>query len=59
MTFEKGERLLVRCYHKLSKDQEKKLRRMVEKWAGDGVPVLMINGLEMDVTKERVPLVTG
>ena len=51
MQFQDGDKVLVRTYTNLSKEQEHKLRKTVEKWAGDGIPVLIINGTMVEVTK--------
>jgi len=49
LRFEPGDRVLVRLYHKIDGDQERKLRRAIQKWAGCEVEVFFINCLQMDL----------
>ncbi len=58
MRFEPGDRVLVRVYERIEPDALKKLRRSVERWAGDGVEVLIVNGLEMEVEVERPRIIS-
>lgn len=44
-----GDKILVRTKVVLDRDQLKKLRKAIEKWAGDGVPVIFINEDVADV----------
>ena len=53
LKFEPGDRLLVRVHVALSPDQKRKLKKSVEKWAGDCVEVLIYNELEMSIDVER------
>jgi hypothetical protein len=50
--FQSGDRVLVRVYTKLDREQEKKLRRSIQKWAGCEIEVFVYNGLEMDISAE-------
>ncbi len=52
LVFQPGDRILVRVYHKIDKDQMRKLRKSVTKWAGCDVEVLIINALDMDIEVE-------
>jgi len=52
MQFQPGDRLLVRVYRKLDKDQKAKLTRTVKRWAGD-VEVLVIDSTEMEISVEQ------
>jgi hypothetical protein len=52
--FQPGDRVLVRVYTKLDKDQEKKLKRTIQKWAGCEIEILVYNGLEMDISVENI-----
>lgn len=52
LKFEPGDRILVRTYQKLDKDQEKRLKRSIQKWAGVEVEILIINVLELDINVE-------
>ena len=53
LQFGPGDRVLVRVYHNLDRDQKKKLRRAVQKWTGPDVEILIINCLEMDLKIEK------
>ena len=53
LKFEPGDRVLVRVYRQIDNEQRKRLERIVEKWAGCAVRVLVINGAEMDLEIER------
>ena len=57
MQFQPGDRILVKSRQRLDKEARKKLQRVVEKWAGDHVEVLVIDLtlLEIEVvrTEER------
>lgn len=53
LTFEPGDRVLVRSYHKLSKDEKRKLRRTIRKWAGCEVEVLIYDANVMEVQVEQ------
>ena len=52
LKFQPGDRVIVRVFRQISLEQEKRLKRTVEKWAGDVVEVLVINGLEMSIDVE-------
>ena len=49
LTFEPGDRIIVRTHQKLDRDQQRKLRRSIRRFAGCEVEVLIINLLEMDI----------
>ena len=51
--FEPGDRVIVHVYCEIAADQEKKLRKGIQKWAGADVEVLIYNALKMDVTVEK------
>lgn len=55
LRFQPGDRVIVRVHRPISKEQEKRLKRVVERWAGDCVEVLVINDLEMSVHVEAGP----
>lgn len=48
LKFEPGDRVLVRVHQKLDKQQKRKLKRSVQKWAGD-VEVLIVDMRLFDV----------
>ena len=50
LKFEAGDRILVNVYTNLDKDQKRRLRRAITKWAGEDVEILIVNRLEMEVT---------
>ena len=53
VVFQPGDRVLVRVYHNLDWEQERKLRRTIQKWAGVDVEILIINPLEMELKIEH------
>lgn len=53
LKFQPGDPVLVRTYHKLDKDQKRKLQRSIIKWAGCEVRVMIINCLEMDLEFQK------
>ena len=48
-----GDRLLVKVYDKLDKDQAAKLRRGIQKWAGKDVEILIYNATALDIEVDR------
>ena len=52
LVFQPGDRILVKVYHHLDKDQEKKLRRTVQKWAGVDVRIHIVCALDMELIIE-------
>ena len=48
LTFQPGDRVIVRVRTKLDQHQQKRLRKSVQKFAGCEVEVLIVNELEMD-----------
>lgn len=58
LQFQPGDRILVRCHRKLSDEEERKLRRSVERWAGNCVEVLVINALEVSVEVDHAKIVS-
>ena len=58
LQFQPGDRVLVRVHRAISKEQEKRLKRIVERWAGDQVEVLVINALEMSVNVEPAKIIS-
>jgi hypothetical protein len=53
IAFNPGERILVQLRMPMDLEAKKKLRRTVEKWAGGGVEVLIVDPAEMEVSIER------
>lgn len=53
MRFQPGDRVLVKVYRSLDSAQRKKLRRGIEKWAGDCVEVLIYDATEMEISVEQ------
>lgn len=51
--FEPGDRILVRTHHKLTQDEQKKLKKSIEKWAGEPIEVLIVNLSDMDISIEH------
>ncbi|KKN88364.1 hypothetical protein LCGC14_0249270 [marine sediment metagenome] len=53
MQFQPGDQVIVKSRHRLSKEDALKLKRTVEKWAGDVVEVLVVDLTLMDVEIEH------
>jgi hypothetical protein len=53
LTFEPGDRIIVRVNGRLDKDQHKRLVHSIEKWAGVAVEVLVIDLNIMDIEIEK------
>jgi len=53
LQFQPGDRILVRVHARLDKDQTRKLRKSITKWAGCEVEVLIYNAMEMDISVEQ------
>lgn len=56
--FRPGDHIVVRVFWQIDKEQEKKLKRSVEKWAGNQVEVLVINALEMSIHVEPAKIIS-
>lgn len=52
MKFEPGDRIVVKLYQRLSLSEQKKLKKTVEKWAGD-VEVLLVDLAVFNVEVEK------
>jgi len=48
-----GDRILVRVFRKLSRDEGKKIRRSIEKWAGKDVEVLIYDATKLEVSVDK------
>jgi len=55
LQFQPGDRVIVRVHQPITKEQARRLKKTVEKWAGDCVEVLVVNSLEMSVHVETGP----
>jgi len=53
LKFEPGDSILVRTYHKLDKDQKRKLQKSIQRFAGVEVEVFIYNCLEMDIEIDK------
>jgi hypothetical protein len=53
IAFNPGARILVRLRRPMDAEAKKKLRRTVERWAGGGVEVLIVDPAEMEISIER------
>ena len=51
--FKPGARLLVKSRRPINKEEKKKIHRMVQKWAGDHVEVLVIDLTQLEIEVER------
>lgn len=47
--FQPGDRVLVEVYQALDREQQEKLKKTVERWAGKDVEVLIVNRAAMRV----------
>jgi len=47
--FQSGDRILVKTYHNLTIEQQRKLRKSISKWAGCEVEIFFVNVLQMDL----------
>lgn len=57
--FQPGDRILVRVFEPLSKEEMIRLKKTVEKWAGGVVEVLVFNCTKVDVQVERNGVITN
>jgi hypothetical protein len=53
LRFNPGDRIIVRTPHLLDEDQRRKIRRMITKWAGVDVEVLIVELPLFDVEIDR------
>jgi len=53
LRFLPGDRVLVKVHHRLEKEQESKIRKTIEKWAGVPIEVLIYCDLDMEVSIEQ------
>ena len=53
LQFDPGDRILVRTTRRLDKDQIKKMRQQLTKWAGCEVEILIVCILDMDISIEQ------
>ncbi len=53
LQFQPGDRILVKVYQRLDKDQAAKLRKGIQKWAGPDVEILIYSPLDMEITIEK------
>lgn len=59
LQFQPGDRILVQAHHKLTKDELRKLRKSIQKWAGCEVEVLIYCPLDYDITIEKGNIIRG
>lgn len=53
LTFQPGDRIIVRVQVRLDADQKKKLRKSIRKFAGCEVEVLIINVMDMEIEIQK------
>lgn len=53
LKFEPGDRLIVRIYQKIDNEAKRKLKKSVEKWAGDVVEVLLVDCTVFDIEVDK------
>lgn len=56
--FKPGDRVVVRVFRPMEKRELDKLKRTVERWAGNCVEVLIVNALEMSIHVEPAQIVS-
>ena len=56
--FRPGDRIVVRTFRQMDPEQVKKLKKTVERWAGNQVEVLVINALEMAIHVEPAQIIS-
>jgi hypothetical protein len=61
LKFEPGDRLLVHVNYPLTKNEERKLRRSIGRWAGEEVVILIVDRTKMtvEVDKNRGGIICG
>lgn len=59
LQFQPGDRILVQSRHRLTKDELRKLRKSIQKWAGCEVEVLIYCPLDFDITIEKGNIIRG
>jgi len=55
ITFQPGDRILVRVYHKFDVAQQERLKKSITKWAGCEVEVLIYDATTMDISVDKQP----
>ncbi len=53
LQFQPGDRILVRSHHRLNADDERKLRRSIQKWAGEPVEIFIYCVLDHEIEVEK------
>ena len=53
MQFQPGDRLLVKVFQPKTPSEMKKIRKMVERWAGSHVEVLVVDVTQMEIRIEQ------
>ena len=53
INFNPGDRVLVRTTHRLNYEDNKKLKKLIEKWAGVELEILIICILDLDLEIEH------
>jgi hypothetical protein len=50
---EPGDRVIVKSFHRLDPEQQKKIRQSIQRWAGVEVEVLIYSTQDMELTIEK------
>ena len=53
ITFQPGDRVLVRSHHRMDEEQKRRLKKSIVKWAGCSVEVYIYCVLDMEVEIEH------
>lgn len=51
--FQPGDRVLVRCVHRLEPEQVRRLKRSIQRWAGTDVEILIYSPLDFNLEIEH------
>ena len=53
IAFNSGDRILVKVFRQLSKEDIRRIRKSIEKWAGDGIPVFIMDARTMEISVDN------
>lgn len=59
IVFRPGDRVLVRCLHRLEDEQVRRLKKSIQRWAGVDVEVLIYNPLDFNLEIEHRGNIVG
>jgi len=59
IVFQPGDRVLVRCNHRLEDEQARRLKKSIQRWAGTDVEVLIYSPLDYNLEIEHRGNIVG